>query len=280
MGDFLVIELYEALVNNPVRSDLATKVELELINSTGRINIKDLDSRPRSAHEFKINAEDIGFHGKYNLNKNQICIILEISLSLSNNKVLFTTIQPNQSYPFIEFGKLPSDVEIINIPGGKKITIAETIHISGNLSIVIGTKITLDETKIFEIINSLLKLKIFADENRTVYDFNVLDSIKRYTDGINSVNSITCYSALYRAFEKAVNADKERKGYMFDNEAQNLTGMSKNDIKNLREFYNRIKHAQKDRRDIIFLKSSETRFSELVLNLKKATDAVILYRVK
>lgn len=279
MDDFIIIELYEALLDNNVRPDLSTKVELELINSTGIINIKDLNSEPRSSHEFKLNAEDIGFGRKHNLNESQACIILEISLSLSNNRIIFTTLQPNQSYPVIKFGKLPSDVEIIDITGGKRIVTTGTLNFTGNLSMKIRTKVTLDENKIFEIINKLLKFKIFKIKNRTLYDFNIIDSIKRYTDAINSVNSINFYTSLYSAFEKAINADMERKGVTFNNAAYNLIGMNKKEMAELREIYNRIKHTQRNRKDITFLKNSESRLQELVIILKKAADNAILNRI-
>lgn len=113
MADLIKIILREAIIDNPIRADLSTEVEIILQNSSEKLKINNIIDRPRSAHEFIINTQDIGFGGKYNLNVEQSCIILEISLSLINKRILFTTIQANKTYPSIEFDKLPQDVEIV-----------------------------------------------------------------------------------------------------------------------------------------------------------------------
>lgn len=84
---------------------------------------------------------------------------------------------------------------------------------------------------------------------------------------------------LYRAFEKAVNADKDRKNGTFDHEANRLTGLAINEVENLRNFYNRIKHVQRNKKDIAFLEKSESNFKELVVKLKSATDNSIFNRI-
>jgi len=279
MTDLMKIILREAMIDNPIRADLSTEVEIILQNSSGKLRINNIKDSPRSAHEFIINAQDIGFGGKYNLNVEQSCIILEISLSLINKRILFTTIQANKTYPLIEFDRLPQDVEVVKTDKGVEVKLSATVSFKGELSILAKTKITVDELKLFEIINYLLGFKIFDKNNRNLTEFNIIDSLNSYKNAIDSVNSIDCYISLYRAFEKAVNADKDRKNGTFDHEASRLTGLAINEVENLGNFYNRIKHIQRNNKDIAFLEKSESNSKELVFKLKSATDKAILNRI-
>lgn len=279
MADLIKIILREAIIDNPIRADLSTEVEIILQNSSEKLKINNIIDRPRSAHEFIINTQDIGFGGKYNLNVEQSCIILEISLSLINKRILFTTIQANKTYPSIEFDKLPQDVEIVRTDKGVEVKPSGIISFNGELSILIKTKITLDELKLFEIIDHLLKFKIFERNNRNLIEFNIIDSLSSYKDAIETVNSKDCYINLFRAFEKSVNADKDRQGAFFDKAAHTLTGIDISKIENMRNFNNRIKHIQKSLQDINLLQKSEDKFSELVINLKVATNKAILQRL-
>jgi hypothetical protein len=279
--DILIVNLTAALVDNPATPSARTKVEITLENSTGRLSVKDFEGSPRSVHQFTVrDAIDLGCGGVHNLTERQAGFVLATSCSLTNPRILFSSLQPNQLHISLKSGKVPSKkVEIVDTPTVKHVSITETLHLTGSLSMLLGIKLSLNEAQILNVANSLLTANIFDTANRSLLELNVIESIKRYQEALMSVEGLSCYKSLYNAFEKAVNADINPTGRSFDAVASTLTGLMEADIESLRRFNNRIKHALRNRNDFSELKAGEAQLGQLALNLKKAADSAILSRI-
>ncbi len=252
-------------------------MEVILENSEDRLIIENCEGTPRSVHRFIVrDAMDLGCGGKHNLTADQACLILAISCSLTNPRVLFSPLQPYQFSASLKLDKVPSKVEVVDTPTGKHINITGTIRITGSVCTLLTTTLSLDESKIFNVINRLLTDRIFNKDSRSLPELNVLESLRRYIEALMSADRLSCYKSLYNAFEKAVNKYTDQQGKSFDAAASGLIGLPETDIERLRSFNNRIKHALRDKKDFNELKAGEAQLAQLALNLKKATDLSIL----
>ena len=283
--DTLTVELTAALVDNPATPTARTEVEITLDNPTGHFLVENCEGSPRSVHRFIIkDASDMGCGGIYNLTAEQAASVLAISCSLTNPRVLFSPLQPNQLPVSLKLDKVPSvpsKVEVVDTPSGKDINIivSSTIHLTSSVSVVLGTKLILIETQVLSVASKLLAFKVFDATNRSLLELNVIESIKRYREALMSTEGLSCYKSLYNALEKAVNADKDRKNKVLDAAASALTGLSDTDIENLRLFNNRVKHSLRNKEDFDRLKAGEAQLAQRALNLKKAADSSILSRI-
>lgn len=278
--DTLIVEFSESLVDNPVAPSSSTKVEIDIKSSSGRIKVEDYEEGPRSIHRFIVkDATELGCGDPHNLNAEQAAIILAISCSLTNPRILFSLLQPCFLSSSLKLGETPSKVETSYTPTEINIAVTETIRITESVSTCLGTKLSLDETQIYDVANRLLTFRIFDSANRSLLELNVIEAIKRYREALMSVDGVACYSSLYNSFEKAINADKDRKDKAFDVAASQVTGLQESKIESLRFFNNRVKHILRDSQDINVLKASEAQFGELARNLKKAADSAILSRI-
>ncbi len=278
--DTLTVELTAALVDNPATPSDRTKVEITLENSEGRLSVEDCESSPRSVHRFTVrDAIDLGYRGAHNLTAGQASLVLATSCSLTNPRILFSPLQPHQLPVSIKLGKVPSKVDVVDTPTGKFITITETLRLTGSVSTLLVTKLSLDEAQVLEVANRLLTARNFDTPNRSLLELNIFESIKRYREALMSADGLSCYKSLYNAFEKAVNADTDRKGKPFDAAASALTGLTEADIESLRLFNNRVKHALHNKKDFAELKAGEAQLAQLALNLKRAADGAILSKI-
>ena len=126
----------------------------------------------------------------------------------------------------------------------------------------------------------LFDYKYSSPEPSTPFEKNIKEAINSYQLALISPNIYPRFEFLYYAFEKAVNADgKDRKKKIFDKQASELTMIKGNEIEDIREFNNRIKHAIRTADDILAIEKGINNFSSLATKLKSATDKAILYRL-
>jgi hypothetical protein len=281
MMDTLTVELTAALVDNQATPSARTKVEITLSNSSGRISVENCEGSPRSLHRFIVrDAQDVGVGAVHNLTAEQAGFILATSCSITNPRILFSTLQPDQlSVSLKKSAEVPSKAQVVDTPTGKQVTMTATVHVISNISTLLGTKLTLDEVAVFNVINRLLAFKIFDTTNRSILEQNVSESIKSYRQALMAADRLSCYQSLFNALEKAINADQELKGEAFDRKTSTLTSLTQTEVKDIREFNNRVKHVLRKKSDFAALKTGEAQLAQLARNLKKAADNAILSRI-
>jgi hypothetical protein len=278
--DILIIELSAVLIDNPATPDHKTKVEITLENPSNSMEIEDKEGSPRSVHKFTLkDPSRFGYGSPQNFSADDIAFMLAISCSLANPRIVFSPLQPYLLSHSIKFEEIPTKIETIEKPGELNIAVTEVIRVTDRFFSVLGTKLNLDERAILSIVNKLLAYRIFDATNRSFLELNVLEALKRYRDALMAAEGMSCYISLFNAFEKAINADEDRKGNEFDQEASQVTGLLETEIEELRKFNNRIKHALRNHADFATLKAGESKLAELSRNLKKAADKAILSRV-
>ena len=271
--DTLTIDLTTILVDNPSVHSVRTIADLVLEGTGQGLTVENLEGGPRSVHRFKAsNAGDLGCGETYQLTAHQSSFVLAIACSLVNPRVLFSPLQPHELLASLGSGKSP--------PSDRSVTNAlQTINgITEVIGVVINIELTMDVTEVLTLVDKLLMLRLFDRGKRSPVEHNVLGAIFAYWEALKSTDGLTCYKFLYDAFEKAVNADRGRKGEAFEAVASNVTGLSISDIRKLKEFDDRVKHVLRSRGDFKLLEASEIRLGQKALVLKKAADSSILSR--
>jgi hypothetical protein len=254
--DTLKIDLTSILVDNPSIYSTCTKVDLVLECAGQALSVENLEGGPRSLHRFRVSdASDLGCGGEHALTAHQSSLVLAIACSLANTRLLFSPLQPRQLLASLGTSK-----------------VAEMV------GVVIDIGVTVDANEILSLIDKLLKLRIFDRGQRFVLGQNVVEAIWAYWKAMKSIDGLTCYSHLYDAFAKAVNADRGRRGKTFETVASNMTGLSVSDIQKLKEFDDRVKHVLQSKGDFKSLEAGETRLGQKAIVLKKAADSAILSR--
>jgi hypothetical protein len=278
--DVIKVELAASLIDNPPGPSLATKVDVTLERSAGRLSLDRCEGNPLSVYRFTVqDAGGIGIGSVHNLTAEQASTVLAVACSLSNPRVLFWCSQPSQLVASVELAPVPPEVHVVDTPQGWAVDITATLRLSGSLQVLLGTQLTLSEARILDAASRLLKFRIFDHQKRTRKERNILASVDNYKEALRSAGGLPSFKALYIALEKAVNASKEQDGAAFDRAAAKLTGMNDKDIEELRKFYNRLKHVLRHDKDLAGLQAGQAKFPELVMNLKKAADLAILKRI-
>lgn len=272
--DILTIELTAALVDNYATPNCRTKVETSLLNNSGWLSVEDKAGIPRSVHCFIIqNADDVGCPP---LDAEQASLIFAMACSLITPRILFSPLQPLRLFPNLRLGEMPSTEEITETPTGKNVVITRTIRFTTSTSIMMSTKAEIDATKLLDVIKRLLQFRPFDFTERSVTELNVLDGLKRYREALHAGESLACYKALFTSLEKTINMSAEKKGTAFDVAASRESRLLQTELKEIRDFNNRVKHAIRDHNDFEFLRNGESNFARLATNLKIATDNVLL----
>ncbi|MCK4252458.1 hypothetical protein KAX97_13500 [candidate division WOR-3 bacterium] len=275
--DSLTIELTAALITNYATPNARTKVETVLIDGSSRITIVDLAGVPRSVHRFVIHdATEVGCPP---LDAEQSTLIFAAACSLITPCIFFSPLQPQRFIPKLNFGKIPTEIEVTDSPTGKIIGITEKIRITESVSTLLTTRVTFDENRIFEVVKKLLNMRPFDSSQRSVPELNILDALKRYWEAMLSGEPLGCYRSLFTCFEKTINCKSEKKGSDFDIFASGIIGLKIDEIKELREFNNRLKHIIRSKKDFKTLQQGELNLFRLAERLKIAADNVLLTRI-
>jgi hypothetical protein len=271
----LTFDLFAILVSRPVTEHKKTKVITVNKKSLGAIEIADLEGGNRSKHRFVVkDAAIIGYPEQNTLENAKY--ILALLCSLINPEVLFSPSDLAYGESLIEFGKQTSDPVISD---GKQVT-STKIGISLSFAVNIEHKFFLEEQKILDLANRLIAFNPFSTKNKCVKQMNILGAIQSYRRALTDTDIFECYSSLFESFEKGVLVDNPTEyGHDFDCRASKMTGYTIDDIKELHDFNNRLKHALRHNNDLKELFEGENKIGILIKRLKLATDKVVLSRL-
>jgi len=252
--------------------DMGAKPEIQIIhldfkNSTGIINILDFAVVPTTClrYKFEIKCEqNKWFENILNLPSYTADFIFCTSCSLANPIALFSP---------LSWSYLPATIKEERSPNSQpRVYLAEKVGIK-------QAHLEIDETRVLNTMEKMLQHRTSNDAQRNLLEENITESISNYQLALMSPNILARFVFLFLAFEKAVNADKDRQNKDFDIEASRLTKLPDSEIEELRRFYDRIKHVFRNTNDILTMESGIKNFSELSLKLKSASDISVLSRI-
>jgi len=273
----LTLELFAILVSRPVTEHKKTQVTTVNNNSLGIIEVKDISGGHRSKHQFVI--KDTSVLGiPEPIKEENSKYFLALLCSLTNPDVLFSPIDLDYGEYLIEYGKQTSDPVVSN----SKVQLCTTTKVTTSLNFVVSIehKFSLEEQKILDLTCRLIAFNPFSTINKCSNEMNILGAIQSYRRALTDTDIFECFSSLYEAFEKGVLADNPQlTGDAFDIYAKGKCGYQVADIKELREFNNRLKHALRGNDDLKALQIGEKNIENYIKKIKLATDTVILSRL-
>jgi len=286
MVDSLKVNLTAALVDNAVNALQATEVQLRLENTVGKLAVGDQGGMPRSVHCFTVrDARDVGHGNPHGLSAQDASLVLAIPCSFAQPRVLFSPMHASWSLASVQFGVTTSGDTLgtpVDMPTEGHVTRTASVSVPHTATVTtrLTTSAALDEGRVFDIAQKLLATGRFDTTRTALRDRNIRAAIESYQDAMESAGKASCYTSLYSALEKVVNADgTNRIGAAFDAAASPLTSSTAASIEQLREFNNRIKHALRNPKDLADLQDGEERLGQLAFALKRATDEAILVRM-
>jgi hypothetical protein len=242
-------------------------VDLAIKKSKGTINVVGLpittaDNRRKLALKSENNP---GIKDLWNFSRQTANFIFCVSCSLANSLALFSPLR--WDYPPAIIEEERSSDSAPKFYPAQKVCIKKIV-------------LEINEAQVLNIMERILQFRVSIQRKRSPLEENIIASINSYQLALISPSIFLRFVSLFHAFEKAVNADEDRRDKKFIRQATVLTGFKESEIEELHTFNKRIKHAfRKDTDDILTMENSIKNFSKLALRLKKATDNAILSRI-
>ena len=132
--------------------------------------------------------------------------------------------------------------------------------------------------KTFKLVHQLKNGLFHVVSSRELH--NLAESFKDFEIAMNHSELSEIFKSLFIALEKAVNYQKELRGEQFDNAAAVLTGSSSDDIKKLRQAYDRFKHPDKTPEQVQKTLRYTKELPGLIRTLRPLAGKAILSRLK
>jgi hypothetical protein len=151
----------------------------------------------------------------------------------------------------------------------------ESINIHDSVSATVITKEELDELKIFDLLEKVRKLNRFIEKTNP-HEVNLNLSITHYEKSMSEEILLFKFKNLYNSLEYIINVKgPDLKGNDFDKKASQMTGKPAATIKEWRDFYNRIKHIQRNSSDVKTYTEGNNNLANWVLSLRNCTKELI-----
>lgn len=269
--DSIEVNLTAVIVDIPITEGSLTEVK---INFSKSLDIIDVDGQEfHSVHHFFV--KDVSYLGFGEAHYLAAKWVLALSCSLTNPIILFTPIDLTDITAPVTLGGTPPKVTVNDVR-------TETHILRKSLDYVIRheEQITLQETEILKTAKQLLTLG-FSDRISEVKKSNILEAITEYQNALSTIDTATRYKTLFSALEKASLADKTKSlnDTEFDSAVSAFTKYSVEEIKDLRLLNNRLKHYNRNKKDLALLSELMNNSREMIKKLKLVTDKAILDRI-
>jgi len=155
-------------------------------------------------------------------------------------------------------------------------SITDTVYISFKIQ-----PIELEEGRIlktFRLVHPLRKGNPQASSSRELH--NLADSLRDFEKAMDHPELSEIFKSLFIAFEKAINYQKETQGEEFDKVAAALTNSSVDNVKKLRQAYDRFKHPDKTPEQMQKTLEYTKDLPELIRTLRPLIGTAVLARLE
>lgn len=155
------------------------------------------------------------------------------------------------------------------------IVVDDTIHID------VGFAEKIQEKQIVEIFRKLQKINSYGiSKSYGIYGMNLNSSLSHYERAMSEFSKLFKFKYLFNALEIATDIDgNDIKRDDLDKEAKRIDPMNCTDVEKWRKFYNRIRHVQRNPRDIKIYEEGEKDLSQKLLTSRRCTQEVLLSRL-
>jgi len=263
----------------PPMMGAGSNIKLRILNQTGSMKIILLKNESTETTLAVVISDPLSF-GFTTLDestiKNQLDSFLS-SVNLSLSRACANIKGTN-------LGEFTIDLELKTPEGkvwknGNKVNVIlnEVIAISGSPSFVKIISDTIDEvevTKMFQNINNLNIVK--AGSSVTKEQLNLLSALDHYQNATKASNLLFIFRDLFNSLQQIVDIKgNDIGGTDFDMECNKSTNMGIVEIENMRRFFDRIKHVQRNSQDIQKILGSDVMYKKAVPLLRKHTRELL-----
>ena len=150
---------------------------------------------------------------------------------------------------------------------------------SESVGVVIGFSEEIDENKILEFFHLITTMENTI--SKELETNNLQKSLSTYQNAVESNLPLLIFKDLYASLELATNSDTDsRLSTNLDSEIANLSGIDVTTAQDWRQFYNRIKHVDKNSSNLSTFSQGTQNLNEYIKEIRKTCQKVILSRLK
>ena len=253
MAEPISRQIFVHQIDNRLAHDLGAKITISLKNS----NEFELNFLEKSAHKtkFELIIHDYSTLGFTNTG--------QVSVETFFNKLLLSFNLVLQRPVMTTYDIIYSQIQLS----------------SESVMAVIGFSEEIDENKILEFFQLITKMEnIISKELETN---NLQKSLSTYQNAVESNLPLLIFKDLYASLELATNSDaNSRSDIHLDSEIANLSNIDAGTAQDWRQFYNRIKHVDRNSSDLSTLSQGTQNLNEYIREIRKTCQEVILSRLK
>ena len=263
---------------NPPHMGSGIVINLNLLNHT-HFSIQEWEKTPQPSFTLQItNPKSLGLNSQEsNMNKFMHNVILACNLVLKRSA--FSRSISNTDPPTIHRKKNQTSVKSINTPTGTQISVLDKLTFTENVCIASSYKEELDENRVRQILRKINTLDDKVNDSNLKIQ-NLQKSLDYYYLGTTSLDRLSIFKELFCSFELATNCDgQNRSGYQFDQKAASISGTEQSIICDLRNFYSRTKHIDKNPQDEQKYKKGVDELGQKITHLHKIAQSIIVHRL-
>lgn len=241
-------------LSNPPNEIKSSYIELQLIKSVGSIEVRRV--RTDSAESMYLviipSGHDLGFTtGEQGDLENEFENLV-LAFNLTQMRICMTS--KRGDFPSSKVTPKPpeSKISVSKLDRGYHIQSEDTIVVRDEIHVGVHLSGTIEEQKIMEIFRKIQKLRRFDRmDSSNLQNLNFNNALRHYESGISDYDSFFKFKHFFNSLELVINmAGEDKTGDSFDNEVAKVSSASKEESMDWREFYNRIKHVQRNSNEI------------------------------
>lgn len=253
MAEPISRQIFVHQIDNVLAHDLGVKIIIPLKNS----NVFELNFLEKSAHKtkFELIINDYSTLGFTNAG--------QVSVETFFNKLLLSFNLVLQRPVMTTYDIIYSQIQLS----------------SESVGVVIGFSEEIDENKILEFFHLITTMENTI--SKELETNNLQKSLSTYQNAVESNLPLLIFKDLYASLELATNSDTDsRLSTNLDSEIANLSGIDVTTAQDWRQFYNRIKHVDKNSSNLSTFSQGTQNLNEYIKEIRKTCQKVILSRLK
>ena len=155
----------------------------------------------------------------------------------------------------------------------------ETIAIRDSVSILKIISDTFDEGEVIRMFNHINRLhKLTSAPNPNNRDVNLYQALRHYENAMKAPEILFLYRDLFNSLQQVVDVGgRDLTGTDFDNECNKLTGITLSEIEDMRRFFDRIKHIQKNSKQVSELQQGLDKFKQKIPCCENTLESYYVY---
>lgn len=239
---------------NPPNEIRSSYIDLQLIKSIGYIKIRRVKTNSAES-TFLImipSGHDLGFTtGEQGDLENEFENLV-LAFNLTQMRICITSKKGDFSSSKVTPKPPESKINVSKLDKEYHVQSEDTIVIRDQIRVGVHLSGSIEEQMIIEIFRKIQKLRRFEKKDvSNLQNLNLNNALRHYESGISDYDSFFKFKHFFNSLELVINmAGEDKTGNSFDSEVAKVSSSRKEESMDWREFYNRIKHVQRNSNEI------------------------------